>query len=207
MRGVCRQAGVTARYFYESFTDKDDFVAAVYDWVIADIAASTQAAVAAAPPRESEPRGHGEHRRGPSRTNRGSAGCCSTRSWPTRYSFASAERPAALTRLYGRDVGTALGVQESEQGKATAHFAVAGVAQAFSAWLDGDVALDADQLVDHLAAILDSADRPEAVRGLAAAVTGGRRSASVFGAVCASASVNSFTQQANSSVIPSGSWK
>ena len=37
-----------ARYFYESFTDKDDFVAAVFDWVIADIATTTQAAVAAA---------------------------------------------------------------------------------------------------------------------------------------------------------------
>ena len=40
MRGICRQAGVTARYFYESFADKDDFVAAVFDWVIADIAAT-----------------------------------------------------------------------------------------------------------------------------------------------------------------------
>ena len=45
VRGICRQAGVTARYFYESFTDKDDLVASVYDWVIADIAASTQAAL------------------------------------------------------------------------------------------------------------------------------------------------------------------
>ena len=52
MRAICRRAGLTVRYFYESFTDKDDFVGAVYDWVIADIAASTQAAVAAAPPRE-----------------------------------------------------------------------------------------------------------------------------------------------------------
>jgi AcrR family transcriptional regulator len=49
VRGICRQAGVALRYFYESFTDKDDFVAAVFDWVIADIAATTQAAVAAAP--------------------------------------------------------------------------------------------------------------------------------------------------------------
>ena len=52
VRGICRQAGVTARYFYESFTDKDDFVASVYDSVIADIAAGTQAAVAAAPPKQ-----------------------------------------------------------------------------------------------------------------------------------------------------------
>ena len=32
--------------------DKDEFVAAVFDWVIADLAATTQAAVAAAPPDE-----------------------------------------------------------------------------------------------------------------------------------------------------------
>ena len=52
VRGVCRRAGLSARYFYESFTDRDDFVGAVYDWVIADLATTTQAAVAAAPPRE-----------------------------------------------------------------------------------------------------------------------------------------------------------
>ena len=52
VRAICRQAGLGVRYFYESFTDKDDFVAAVFDSVIADIAATTQAAVAAAPPKE-----------------------------------------------------------------------------------------------------------------------------------------------------------
>ncbi len=52
VRGICRQAGVALRYFYESFTDKDDFVGAVFDWVIADIAATTQAAVTAAPLKE-----------------------------------------------------------------------------------------------------------------------------------------------------------
>lgn len=37
------------RYFYESFSDKDVFVEAVFDHVIADLATTTQAAVAAAP--------------------------------------------------------------------------------------------------------------------------------------------------------------
>src|SRR6185312_7652663 len=45
VRGICRQAGAALRYFYESFTDKDDLIAAVFDGVIADIAATTQAAV------------------------------------------------------------------------------------------------------------------------------------------------------------------
>ena len=52
VRGICGQAGVSLRYFYESFADKDDFVGAVFDWVIADIAATTQAAVTAAPFKE-----------------------------------------------------------------------------------------------------------------------------------------------------------
>src|ERR1700744_2124965 len=52
VRGICRQGGVAARYFYESFADKDEFVGAVFDWVIADLAATTQAAVASAWPAE-----------------------------------------------------------------------------------------------------------------------------------------------------------
>ncbi len=31
VRAVCRQAGLTERYFYESFTDREHFVRAVYD--------------------------------------------------------------------------------------------------------------------------------------------------------------------------------
>ncbi|WP_313674303.1 TetR/AcrR family transcriptional regulator [Mycolicibacterium sp.] len=35
VRAVCRQAGLTERYFYESFTDRDEFARAVYDHVCA----------------------------------------------------------------------------------------------------------------------------------------------------------------------------
>lgn len=31
VRAVCRSAGLTERYFYESFSDRDEYVAAVYD--------------------------------------------------------------------------------------------------------------------------------------------------------------------------------
>ncbi|CAA0078405.1 Uncharacterised protein [Mycolicibacterium vanbaalenii] len=31
VRAACRAAGLTERYFYESFTDRDDYVGAVYD--------------------------------------------------------------------------------------------------------------------------------------------------------------------------------
>src|SRR6202012_4032681 len=35
VRAVCREAGLTERYFYESFADRDDFVRAVYNDVCA----------------------------------------------------------------------------------------------------------------------------------------------------------------------------
>jgi AcrR family transcriptional regulator len=35
VRAVCREAGFTERYFYESFADRDEFVRAVYDDVCA----------------------------------------------------------------------------------------------------------------------------------------------------------------------------
>jgi AcrR family transcriptional regulator len=165
VRGVCKRAGVTARYFYESFADKDDLVGAVYDWVIADIAVSTQAAVAAAPQR-------GQNRAAMANIVRTIAddpriGRLLFNSQLANPVLVRKRKEAGglLTRLYGRDVGSALGVRESEHSKATAHFAVAGAAQAFSAWLDGDVELDADQLVDQLAAILDALTDPKLYRG------------------------------------------
>jgi len=44
VRGVCRSAGLTERYFYESFSDRDEFVRAVYD----DVCARAMAALTTA---------------------------------------------------------------------------------------------------------------------------------------------------------------
>ncbi|MGY4709488.1 TetR/AcrR family transcriptional regulator [Mycolicibacterium sp. CBM1] len=49
VRAACREAGLTERYFYESFSDRDDFVRAVYDDVCAR---AMTALMAAATPRE-----------------------------------------------------------------------------------------------------------------------------------------------------------
>jgi AcrR family transcriptional regulator len=49
VRAVCREAGLTERYFYESFADRDEFVRAVYD----DVCACAMAALmSATTPRE-----------------------------------------------------------------------------------------------------------------------------------------------------------
>lgn len=44
VRGVCRRAGLTARYFYESFESVDQLVGVMYDEVIEEIAQASLAA-------------------------------------------------------------------------------------------------------------------------------------------------------------------
>ena len=164
MRGICGQAGIALRYFYESFTDKDDFVAAVFDWVIADIAATTQAAVTAAPVKE--------------QSRAGMANIVRTIAADTRVGrllFSSqlsnpvvvrkrAESGSLMAMLLLQHAGT-LGAQNNDVIRATSHFAVGGVGQTITAWLAGDITLDTGQLVDRLATIIDQLAVPELYKG------------------------------------------
>lgn len=164
VRGICRQAGLTARYFYENFTDKDAFVGAVFDWVTIELAAATQAAVAAAPPAQ--------------QTRAGMATIIATIAGDARVGrllFSAhptnavlvrkrAESGALFAMLSGRHVEHALRVPQNERIKAAAHFVVGGVAQTIGAWLAGTVRLSADQLVDQLTALLDELADPALYR-------------------------------------------
>lgn len=164
VRGICREAGVALRYFYESFTDKDDFVAAVYDWVIADIAATTQAAVTAAPVKE--------------QSRAGMANIVRTIAADTRVGrllFSSqlsnpvvvrkrTESFALMAMLTFQNTGT-VGAQHTDRIKAASHFVVGGVTQMITAWLAGDVTLDNDHLVEQLATMIDALSIPELYKG------------------------------------------
>ncbi|WP_020659237.1 TetR/AcrR family transcriptional regulator [Amycolatopsis benzoatilytica] len=48
--GVCRQAGLTKRYFYESFTGMDAMLAAMFDDAVEALRAALSATLASAPP-------------------------------------------------------------------------------------------------------------------------------------------------------------
>ena len=164
VRAICRQAGLAARYFYESFTDKDEFVAAVFDRVIAELAATTQAAVTAAPAEE--------------QTRAGMANIVRTIAGDPRVGrllFSAQPANAVLVRkrvessalfamLSGRHVENALRVPENDRIKAAAHFVVGGVGQTIGAWLAGDVRLGPEQLVDQLASLLDELANPSLYR-------------------------------------------
>ena len=173
VRGVCRRAGLAARYFYESFADKDEFVGRVFDWVVADLAATTQAAVAAVPV-------HEQSRAGMTNIMRTIAGDArigrllfSTQLADAVIVRKRAESTALFAMLSGQHAGDALRMRADDRIKAGAHFAVGGVGQTISAWLAGDVQLEPDQLVDQLASLLDQLANPNlyGLTGTAAAAT------------------------------------
>ena len=173
VRGVCRQAGLAARYFYESFTDKDEFVGRVFDWVVADLAATTQAAVAAVPVHEQTRAGMANIVRtiiGDARIGRL---LFSTQLADAVIMRKRAESSALFAMLSGQHAGDALRMPANDRIKAGAHFAVGGVGQTISAWLAGDVQLEPDQLVDQLATLLDQLADPNlyGLTGTAAAAT------------------------------------
>ncbi len=169
VRNVCRHAGLAARYFYESFTDKDEFVAGVFDWVVADLAATTQAAVAAAPGGEQTRAGMANIVRTIGGDARVGRLLFSTQLANPVIARKRAESSALFAMLSGQHVGDALRLPANDRIKAAAHFVVGGVGQTISAWLAGDVRLEPDQLVDQLALLLDELAEPRLYRRTGAA--------------------------------------
>ncbi|MBW0014625.1 TetR/AcrR family transcriptional regulator [Mycobacterium sp.] len=161
VRGICGRAGLAARYFYESFADKDEFVSGVFDWVIAELAATTQAAVATVPAHERSRAGMANIVRTIADDARIGRLLFSMQLANAVVVRKRAESSALFAMLSGQYVGDALRMPANDRIKAGAHFAVGGVGQTISAWLAGDVRLQPDQLVDQLAMLLDQLTEPK----------------------------------------------
>jgi AcrR family transcriptional regulator len=160
VRAVCGAAGITARYFYESFADKDALVAAVFDRVVADIATTTQAAVAAAPPDEQNRAGIANLVRAVAEDARVGRLLFNPRLTNAVLARKRAEAGGVFAVLSGEHATNAYALPDDEWMKSAAHFIVGGVAQTISAWVSGDVTLSESQLVAHLARILDALAAP-----------------------------------------------
>ncbi len=154
VRAICGRAGLGVRYFYESFTDKDHFVGAVFDSVIADIAATTQAAVASAPPDEQARAAMANIVRTIAADTRVGRLLFSVELSNTVIVRKRAESTTLFAALLFAHAG-AHGALDNDHVRAASHFAVGGVGQTISAWLSGDVKLDQDKLVVALAALID----------------------------------------------------
>lgn len=164
VRALCGEAGLAARYFYESFTDKDVFVAAVFDGVIADIAATTQAAVAAAPRDEQNRAGIANLVHTIAVDARIGRLLFNPRLSNAVLARKRAEMGGFFALLSGQHVTSAYELPDDGATASLAHFVVGGVGQTISAWVSGDVDLDEAQLVGQLVRILDGLASPQLLR-------------------------------------------
>ncbi|WP_007024082.1 TetR/AcrR family transcriptional regulator [Saccharomonospora iraqiensis] len=169
VRGVCRQAGLATRYFYESFADRDALVAAVYDDVVATIAERTLGSVRAAEGAEAKVRaGLGTLvRRIAEDPRRGHLLFA-----PALDDAVVARRRVASTRMFVRllvgqarefyglptpdatgpvaDAGaTDAGATDATALDLTAELLVGGLAQVLSSWLTGALAMTEQEVVDR----------------------------------------------------------
>ncbi|KAB7758920.1 MULTISPECIES: TetR/AcrR family transcriptional regulator [Mycobacteriaceae] len=156
VRTICGGAGVAMRYFYESFSDKDVFVEAVFDHVVADLAATTQAAVAAAPPDEQSRAGMANIVHAIAGDPRVGRLLFSAQLSNEVVARKRNESTAFFAMLLGQHAGDALQLPAGDRRRAGTHFAVGGVAQTLSAWLSGEITFTPDELVDHLALLLNT---------------------------------------------------
>ncbi|MEU6133176.1 TetR/AcrR family transcriptional regulator [Saccharopolyspora sp. NPDC047091] len=161
VRGVCKRAGLAARYFYESFTDREELTAAVYDQVIDDLATGALSAVAAAP------HDAAAKVRAGLGTVIGVVGDDPRRGrllFSARAGAALAERRQRSTLLFvgllGGQAKDFYGVADSADLDVLSQFAVGGLAQTLTAWLDGALRIDRDELVEHCTRIFLAVGTP-----------------------------------------------
>jgi len=160
VRGICTEAGLATRYFYESFTDKEEFIAAVFDWVVARLAGSTQSAVSAAPTTEQTRAGMATIVRTIEADPRIGRLMFNSRLSNATVMRKRVESSALFAMLSGQHAETVLQRRANERIRAGAQFVVGGVAQTISAWLAGDVHLSAEELIDQLTNLIDGLAKP-----------------------------------------------
>ncbi|MEO9329349.1 TetR family transcriptional regulator [Gordonia aurantiaca] len=158
VRGVCRRAGLTARYFYESFESVDQLVETVYDQVIEEIAASGLAAFAEGVSMRAKVAGavaaivdliDADRRKGRLLFSQALLSpVIAAKRMESTALFAGLTLQSASTLV---DVHVGAG-----QATAVAHYQVGGLSRLLAAWLEGDVPLGRSEVVDLSVALLVS---------------------------------------------------
>ena len=148
VRAVCRQAGLTERYFYEAFTDRDELVAAVYE----DIAAQTRHVVATAVADEPD-----RLERRANATVEALVDFLAEDPHRARILVAEALVDPVLTRqgvavapeLFGLLVDEVLPAARTSERTLLATALAGGLGATFLAWFSGQLDVDRDHLIDH----------------------------------------------------------
>jgi AcrR family transcriptional regulator len=159
VRAVCAEAKLTARYFYESFDDLDALRIAVFERVVGEAAQAILAALATAP-NDARGRAHTVIE----------AFVVNLTDDPRRARVAFTVAPGnpdleqrrmatvrMFSRLTAQEGGAFYGAPETDDPdpivEMTASLLVGGLAHLMLAWLDGQLAVQRDQLVDYCAEI------------------------------------------------------
>ncbi|AVM01920.1 TetR/AcrR family transcriptional regulator [Gordonia iterans] len=149
VRGICARAGLTPRYFYESFSGVDDLVGATYDGVIAEIAETALAGLAA-----------GEDTRGKVAGAIGAiVDVVDSDRRKGRLLFTDTLRsPVVATkredsmrlfvRLTSESAAQVMGVRPGPETTAAAYFQVGGMGRLLASWTAGMIDLDRDHVVE-----------------------------------------------------------
>jgi AcrR family transcriptional regulator len=161
VRGVCEQARLNPRYFYESFSGLDELLVAVFDRIAAEAVDAVLQAVS-------------EHPDDPAATARATIGAfvdlMTADPRKGRVAFVEAMGSEALMRrrldtmqqfaelvaeyareTYGADAG------DEETAQLTAQMLVGGLTEALIAWLEGRLQVSRERLVEHCAALFIAA--------------------------------------------------
>lgn len=160
VRAVCRRAGLTERYFYEAFADRDELVSAVYE----DIAAQTRRVVAGAVADEPE-----RLERRANATVEALVDFLAEDPHRARILVAEALVDPVLTRqgvavapeLFGLLVDEVLPAARTAERTLLATALAGGLGATFLAWFSGQLDVDRDQLIDHAVSFITRTARED----------------------------------------------
>jgi AcrR family transcriptional regulator len=144
VRAVCREAGLTERYFYESFADRDEFVRAVYDDVCTR---AMSALMSATTPREAVERFVALMVDDPVR---GRVLLLAPAVEPVLVQSGAEWMPSFIDLLQGKLTQIGDPVRQ----KMTATSLIGGLTALFTAYLDGSLTASREQFIDYCVEML-----------------------------------------------------
>jgi AcrR family transcriptional regulator len=178
VRGVCRQAGLTPRFFYESFADLDALAVAVFDDIAVSATAAILQAVRAAPP-EPAAQAHAaiatfadELTRDPRRARVVFAEALGSEALARRR-LQAMRAMAELIADHGRRAYGSVPEAETLV-DITAALLAGGMAELLIAWLDGAITATRDELVEDCTALFMITAEGAAALGRRRATSGRR---------------------------------
>ncbi|MCX5044909.1 TetR/AcrR family transcriptional regulator [Aldersonia sp. NBC_00410] len=154
LRTICAEARLAQRYFYESFTDKDEFAAAVFDWALNRVITETEGALASATFRNGTRVGLSELVKVIANDRRIGELLFSRHQVNAVIVAKRFESTATFVALFSTQLLRDFRRDQVGRTPLLSHFVVGGVAQTLGAWLNGDVELSRQELIDELVDML-----------------------------------------------------